>query len=195
MRLWKTVLIGSGLALAATMPAHAAIYDYTLGASNSMPYNGLTIANVGTAPGQPLFNADLKIDTTAGTGTLIGDSGAINIAFTGNFSGFTGGSSPMSMYNIVINPASSITYAGNTYSLVNPAAGHPDMLSFDTTYINFWAEWTASGCSTCKMLGDIDGYITGGGTPVPEPGMIGLMGLGVAGLVWQRRRKPALRTA
>ena len=190
MRMFAKLLLGAGLAMAAAAPAHATIYDYTLAGNN-----GLTVANVGVLAGQPAFTGNVQIDTTAGTGTFTGDNGAINISFTGNFSSFMGGASPMSMYNIVIDPTSSISFGGHTYTLVSPTSSHPDMLEFQTTAINLWAEWAASGCASCKILGDTTGNITGGGTPVPEPGMVGLMGLGVAALVWQRRRKPALRTA
>ncbi len=190
MRTFNQIMLAAGLAVAVAAPAQATIYDYTM-AGNS----GLTIANVGVLPGQPPFTGNLLIDTAAGTGTLTGDNGAININFTGNFAGFMGGAAPMNMYNVVINPASSITVGGHTYSLVAPASTHPDMVEFMGSYINLWAEWSSPGCSTCKILGDTIGNITGGGTPVPEPGMVGLMALGVAGLAWQRRRKAPLALA
>lgn len=170
--------------------ANAEIFDYTMSGNT-----GMTIVNVGTLPGQQPFTGDLQVNTTTGTGTFTGDGGAINIAFTGNFAGFMGGASPMSMYNIAIDPSSSINFGGHTYSLINPDASHPDMLEMEGSYIKLWAEWSAPGCASCQILGDINGGISSssggtssGGTAVPEPGMVGLMGLGVVAMMLRRRK-------
>jgi hypothetical protein len=195
------------LGLLAGASAHAEVFDYTLSGGQ-----GLTDYGVGTAPGQVPYSAQLTVDTTAGTGSLVGDGGAINVSFTGNFSGFMGGSSPMNMYDIAINPASSIMYQGNSYSLVNTGAAHPDMLEFMGSSINLWAEWSAAGCNSCSLLGDTIGNISSssggmtssggttssggmtssGGTSVPEPGMVGLMGLGMVALMVRRRKAAAV---
>ena len=183
------------LGLMAGTSANAEIFDYTMSGNT-----GMTIANVGTLPGQQPFTGDLQINTTTGTGTFTGDGGAIKIAFTGNFAGFMGGASPMNMYSIAIDPSSTISFGGHTYSLVNPDSSHPDMLEFEGSYIKLWAEWSAPGCASCQTLGDINGGIssssggttsggtTSGGTAVPEPGMVGLIGLGVVAMMLRRRK-------
>lgn len=185
------VIASLATGLLAAAPAHAGIYDYTLSGGP-----GITTYGVGSAPGQGTYSADLKIDTTAGTGTLIGDGGAVNVSFTGNFAGFAGGANPLVTYSVVIDPSSSITYGGHTYGLLNTAPAHVNMIQFQGSSINLWAEWTAAGCPSCSLLGDTTGNISSstssGGTAVPEPGMVGLMGLGAAALVWRRRKALAI---
>ena len=169
-------------AVAASSSAFADVYSYTESGGS-----GLTIANVGVAPGQAPFGATLSLNTATGTGSLVGND--VNINFTGNFAGFTGGASPMGMYNIAIQPGSAITYNGNSYGL--DTTGHQDMLKFMGSSINLWAEWQSASCPACAILGDTVGNIssssTSGGTAVPEPGMVGLMGLGVMALAFRRR--------
>ncbi len=157
-------------ALAAASSAHAGVYQYSE-------------TGVGNTNGAK--TAELTVDTTAGTGSLIGSG--LNISFTGDFSGFTGGAAPSSMYSITIASTSSITDNGHVYTLVDPATVHPDMLKFQGSTINLWATWQSPGYSN---LGDTVGTISSsstGGTAVPEPGMVGLMGLGVLGLAFRRR--------
>ncbi|MBS0254452.1 MAG: PEP-CTERM sorting domain-containing protein [Proteobacteria bacterium] len=101
------------------------------------------------------------------------------------------------MFNISLTPGSTLSYGGATYT---PTAGHQPMLELMGNNINLWAVWSAAGCASCATLGDtlknIDptGYThtpaggSSGGVAVPEPGMVGLMGLGVAALVARRRR-------
>jgi len=169
-------------AVAASSNAYADVYTYTENGGE-----GLTIANVGIAPNQGPFSATLQVDTATGTGSLVGND--VNIDFTGNFAGFTGGASPTSMYNISILPGSSISYQGNNYTL--DPNGHQDMLKFMGSSINLWAEWQSATCPACAILGDTVGNISSssssGGTAVPEPGMVGLMGLGVMALAFRRR--------
>lgn len=165
--------------------AHADVYTYTESGSP-----GLQTYGVGAAPGQVPFNATLTVDTAAGTGSLVGDSGAINIDFTGNFAGFMGGATPMNMYNISIDPASSISLSGHNY-VFDAAGGHQPMLEFLGKTINLWAVWNAPGCASCSLLGDTVSNITSsstGGTAVPEPGVAGLIGLGVLALAFRRRQ-------
>lgn len=168
-------------AVAASSSAYADVYSYTESGGT-----GLSIADVGAAPGQAPYAATLTVDTSAGTGSLVGND--VNVSFSGDFSGFTGGSSPSNMYNISILPGSSVTYQGNSYS---ETGGHQDMLTFLGTSINLWARWQSASCPSCAILGDTVGNIssssTSGGTSVPEPGMVGLMGLGVMALAFRRR--------
>ncbi len=182
--LYRMLWVGAAAAcaFAAGSNAYADVYSYTESGSP-----GLTIANVGPAPGQAPFSATLTVDTATGNGSLVGND--VNVSFNGNFSGFTGGAMPMDMYNVTILPGSTISYQGNTYTL--DQTGHQDMVTFLGTSINLWGEWLAPSCPSCQMLGDVVGNISSstssGGTAVPEPGMIGLMGLGVIGLVFRRR--------
>ena len=183
----KAILAGAA-AIVMAGQAHAAVYTYGLTGGA-----GFTVYGVGTAPGQPNTDSTLTIDTTAGTGSVIGS--AINAAFTGDFSTFTGGAAPSGMFNINITPTSTLTYQGNTYQ-VSPL--HQPMLELLGSSINLWAVWTSPGCSSCATLGDTLKNVsssTTGGTQVPEPGMIGLMGLGAAALVWRRRRDGARAAA
>jgi hypothetical protein len=95
------------------------------------------------------------------------------------------------MFDIAITPASSLSYLGNTYRV---ASGHQPMLELFGDNINLWAVWNVPGCHNCPVLGDVLKNVSSsstGGTQVPEPGMIGLLGIGAAALVWRRRRGQA----
>lgn len=48
---------------------------------------------------------------------------------------------------------------------------------------------TTSGGTTTTSGGTTSGGTTSGGTDVPEPGMLGLMGMGLIGVAYARRRK------
>lgn len=181
----KKLSIGVGLMtalFAASEQANAATYSYTLEGGR-----GFTINNVGTASNQSNTDGVLTIDTATGLGTVIG--AAMNVAFSGDFSSFTGGAAPQGMFNITISPTSTLTYQGNDY---NVAAAHQPMLKLMGNSINLWAVWKSPTCAKCLPLGDTVKNITSsssGGTAVPEPGMLGLFGLGAAAVVFGRRRK------
>lgn len=173
----RKILIGAVAAVAFTAsPANASVFKYVL--SN---------------------NSTLTIDTVAQRGSLIGEN--INATFSGkDLASFAGEDNlPNFMGNIVIDSSSTrTTSTGNVYSVIN--GGHPQMLTTGTiSYkgaptvgVNLWGLWKSSSCSKCQ-LEDYKAplYATSsssGGTAVPEPGMIGLFGLGVVGLVLGRRR-------
>lgn len=179
----RKIMIGVLAAVAFTAnPARASVYSYLMN-----------------------NNSVLSIDTSAGTGSLKGSD--INATFTGDFTSFAGGFDlPDFMANITIDPNSTRIYRGGTYSL---APGHQPMLktgSFAYTNapanaVNLWATWSNPGCANCSPLGDygvtaVSSSTSSGGAAVPEPGMIGLFGLGLVGLVLGRRhgarRLPAL---
>ena len=158
--------------------ARADIYTYGLSA--------------GGAGGQA---ATLTIDTVAGTGSVIG--GAINAAFTGNFSSFSGGTAPSGMFNIAMPATSTITSGGQTFYA---NATHQQMLDVYASSINLWSYWGSAACPSCSSQGDQNFGLSGSythtpaGTSVPEPGMFGLMGLGVAALAFRRRRGANVRS-
>ena len=67
----------------------------------------------------------------------------------------------------------------------------------DPFSVMLWSYWGPAGCDKCTNIGD---YVykavswqtvpsSSGGTSVPEPGMVGLMGLGVMGMAFARRRR------
>lgn len=182
--------------LSRTLWASAAAVCALVGASNAYAdvytYTETGVGNTGGS-----HTADLTVNTATGAGSLIGSG--LDINFTGNFTGFTGGAAPSSMYTISILPGSSISLGGTTYSLIAPPTSHPDMLEFQGKSINLWAEWSKTGTATGTILYDTIGGIssssTSGGTSVPEPGMVGLMGLGVLGLAFRRRIANAVAVA
>ena len=160
--------------LGLTMPAQAAIYSYAQA-------NGET----------------LTVDTVSGTGTLIGD--ARNISFSGEaLKSFTGGDNPTGMFDISVDANSRTNSgwvfgsgqfaSGNTWAPV--FTGHQQKLIFQSNNrYNFWAIWTPIN-GTGPTLGDIYGSYSStstGGTPVPAPAAILLLGLGVAGLMGGRK--------
>ncbi len=67
--------------------------------------------------------------------------------------------------------------------------------------LNLWSFWGTAACPTCQNIGDYrvtainvrssSVSSSGGGTAVPEPGMLGLLGFGLAGLVLIRRKQTA----
>lgn len=178
--LWASAAAISALVTASS--AQAAVYSYSESGGE-----GLTFFNVGPATPQNPFSATFTVDTSTGKCSVIGSG--VDVTFTGNFSAFTGGSSPSGTYNVTIDPTSNIVYNGNTYTLVATPT-HADMIIFQGSSINLWGEWAATGCGSCQNLGDTVGNISSsstGGTAVPEPGMVGLMGLGVLGLAFRRR--------
>lgn len=149
----------------------------------------------------------VHIDTGTQIGKWIG--AGINATFTGeglsNFSlavpeggeGIRGAD-----YGITLTPDSTFTRGGTTYfpTSVHPqrfktgaATGHGDF------GVMLWSYWGPAGCATCTDIGDYVVYANGwssavgsttsGGTDVPEPGVMGLMGLGVLGMAFGRRRR------
>jgi hypothetical protein len=174
-KLAKTALTLVGAATMASS-AHAAVYSYNLTGGS----------------GHSVGNSVLSIDTTAGTGSVVG--AAINAVFSGDFSTFTGGTAPTGMFNIALTPASTITYNGKTYTPL--FTGHQEMLDLFGTSVNLWATWSTP--TSTVTLGDYVKNISSsstGGTSVPEPGMLGLMALGVIALGLSRRRQPVRAAA
>lgn len=175
----KSLGIAAAVTVAAS-PAQASVYSYTVTGGQ-----GLTFHNVGTASPQPNTDGTLIIDTDNNFGQFnIGDAGIVT--FTGDFSSFTGGSAPHGMFDINV-ALSQLNYFGTIYKV---DGGHQPMLELFGNSMNFWAVWTAPNCALCAPLGDILKDITGSSsTDVPEPGMVGLLGLGAAAVAFRRRRR------
>ncbi len=164
-------------ALAVAMPASATVYALSM--------------NDGS---------NVTINTDTMIGTWIG--GAINATFSGaglaNFS-IPGGQLVLPSFgtDISITPTSTITGGGGTYY---PNQSHQQMfktgaVAGGATNVMLWSYWGPAGCATCTNVGDyiyqavgVRSYSTGS-NPVPEPGMVGLMSLGVLGLAFARRRR------
>jgi len=123
----------------------------------------------------------LTINTTSGTGTLVGPTG--NVSFSGNFSSFTGGATPnLSGMNITITPTSYLNYGnqyntntyiapqtGVKYTLIAPTSTHPDMLTITNGSVMLWAEWQGNngiilGDQTSTTTGYTPPSTTSGGT-------------------------------
>jgi methyl coenzyme M reductase beta subunit len=169
----RKVLISVFAAAAAfaANPACASVYSYTMNNGSVM-----------------------TINNTAATGTWIGTD--INVSFSGSsLTAFAGGFDlPSFMGNILIASTSTRTSNGVTYA---PNTNHQQMLETGTAAggknkVNLWSYWgPLAAPSSQNLLGD---YVmtavssSTGGTAVPEPGMVGLFGLGVAGLLFGRRR-------
>lgn len=170
------VATASLAALALATPASAGIFKYNL-------------SNGGT----------LTIDSTAMTGSLIASD--INATFSGaGLASFTGGFNiPTFGTNITIDPSSwrivnGVTYVPNmNHQQMLETGNYPGMWGAGTNQINLWSYWGTQACPTCNVLGDYlataTGYSTSGGTSVPEPGVAGLMALGLAGMAFARRRR------
>ncbi|MBS0253679.1 MAG: PEP-CTERM sorting domain-containing protein [Proteobacteria bacterium] len=100
------------------------------------------------------------------------------------------------MFNINMPATSTITAGGVTYYANQ---GHQQMLEVFSNSINLWSYWGSAACPSCAQQGDQVFGLSGsyshtpaggssGGTAVPEPGMLGLMGLGAAAMAFRRRR-------
>ena len=176
--MFRTALTATTAIVAAALasPASAAIYNYNMS-------NG----------------AVMTINTATASGSMIGSG--IDATFSGaGLASFAGGFNlPSFMTNISIDPSSTRVVGGVTYS---PNTNHQQMLETGaaaggSNVVNLWSYWGLPACPSCSnLLGD---YLvtavssSSGGTAVPEPGMIGLFGLGAAGLLVSRRRATKVR--
>ncbi|MEM7689523.1 MAG: PEP-CTERM sorting domain-containing protein [Pseudomonadota bacterium] len=168
MKTWfKTTalaLAASGAVMAA--PASASIFEYTM--------------NDGDI---------LTINTENGTGSWVGDD--IDTAFTGDFSGFTGGRKPDFMFTLAtLTGTREIKGKTFTPTNVNGNRTHPFMLKTKNNgqKVNLWS-WWGNPVVAGDYIRKIVGYKVVPPTEVPAPGALGLFGLALVALGFGRRRR------
>jgi len=164
----KPLLFVTAAAAAVTLsnPASAALFTYTQ------------------------TNGDiLTIDSTTNSGSLKGTN--IDVTFTSNdFASFTGGANPGNLTFVLATLDGTRTVGGIAYT-DNPS--HTQKLIFSKNgRTNLWSWW-----GNPIIAGDYITYIGGytPPTPVPAPGVIGLFGLGLAGLWMSRRRRKTIKAS
>lgn len=149
----------------------------------------------------------VTIDTDRATGSWIGSQ--INATFSGaglaNFSVGEPGANgsinlPLFAADVTVSPGSTIT--GNDGTSYHPNPVQQQMFKVEAgNVLNLWSFWGTTACPTCQNIGDYrvaainvrssSWPSSSGGTEVPEPGMLGLLGFGLAGLALIRRRPTA----
>ncbi len=167
----KKFILSMGMAVAsmlATVPANAAEYIYTMS-------NG----------------SKLTINSTTSSATFIGAD--INTSMTStSFATFTGGANPV--FTAVLSALDGVRKIGGTWYNDNEYGAttiHPQKLIMSGNSVNLWAWWGPQfqgGDYVTSITGYTFNSSTTGGT-VPEPGMLGLFGIGAAALLLRRRRK------
>jgi hypothetical protein len=129
----------------------------------------------------------LTIDNTNNIGALKGSN--IDVTFTSaDFASFTGGANPSGLTFVLATLDGTRTVRGVAYT-DNPS--HTQKLIFGRNgRTNLWSYW-----GNPVVAGDYITYI-GGYTPpteVPAPGVMGLFGIGLAGLWMSRRRRKTIK--
>jgi len=172
----KKTLILAGLAAtaAAASPASAAIYNY-----DAYINNGIGTANV-------------TVDSTAGTATYSGRN--IDLTVTSDKLKSFSGATNRSTY-LASDISGTFTRYGRTYNAYQSTTPKYTQIALGGNSNFLWTygrdRWGRTfdfdGKGTLKYTGSTGGST--GGTPVPAPGVLGLFGLGLAGLAFGRRRK------
>ncbi len=178
MKLKNAILAGSAALAAMVMAAPASAAVYTYGMSG---------------------NGTLTINTTTKSGTWKAPD--FDVQFTSNdFANFTGGLKPN--FTAILDQLTGTYTVGGKVLTPNPKGKfdvHPQKLIFNgTSTVNLWAWWgnPISAGDYIKHIRRVNvthpGTTSSGGTPVSEPGMLGLFALGLMGL-WAggRRRRVA----
>ncbi|WP_438726570.1 PEP-CTERM sorting domain-containing protein [Parasphingorhabdus sp. DH2-15] len=128
----------------------------------------------------------LTVDTHNNRGSLVGRN--INATFTGDFSGFTGGAAPTGRF--ALDSVSGTRQFGSISAA--PNANRQQFLIFgqrgDPTRTNLWTSW-GNPVIGGDYISFIGGFSQSPSTPVPAPGMLGLFGLGLAGLGFAHGRR------
>lgn len=167
------MIIGALLLICLSTPATATVHSFSLNGGYTLTINSDT--NEGSFVGGPVSNS-------------------VSVTFTSEaFSNFQGGLTPPSgKYILQTLEGKRIVDGADYYPL---ATAHDYQVVFDGTRgVNFWAVWRSA---TDTTHGDfhlvIDHYTFAEPDPnvtdVPEPGLLGLLTLGVGGLLFGRRRR------
>ncbi len=156
------------LGVVASTPASAAIYNYTM-----------------------TNNDKLSINTATNSATFTGAT--INAAMVSSaFATFAGGAAPT--FTAVLSDLTGTRLINGSWVTDNPlysTTTHPQKLIMSGTGVNLWA-WWGNPITGGDYLTTIKSYTVDPGNPgtsVPEPGMAGLLALGLGGLAFARRRK------
>lgn len=159
-------------------------FDYTVSNTSSAPVTGSRISSFA-------FNTDPTIASASSTGaysyttlssTYPNGIGSVDVCFkdasTGSCAGGGGG-------GLNIGQTGSGTFALGFSSPVSS-------LTLSDFYVRYQSISGVPGISSASGAGTLSSTTssssTSGGTPVPEPGMLGLFGAGVIGLAFARRR-------
>lgn len=150
-------------AIAAVSPASAATYSYTM-----------------------TNNDVLTISTDTQSATFKGAK--IDASMTSAaFSSFAGGAAPT--FTAVLSALDGTRLVNGQWLTDNPLNAdttHPQKLIMSGTSVNLWA-WWGDPIQGGDYVTTIKSY-----NAVPEPGMLGLMGAAVAGVLVARRRRKAV---
>ena len=125
----------------------------------------------------------LTIDTETNTGTLKGAN--IDTTFTSEgFASFNGGADSAGQMFVLTSLEGTRIIGGNSY-FDNPS--HTQKLLFqDNGRVNLWS-WWGNPIAGGDYITHVDSYTVP--AAVPAPGILGLFGLGLAGLAFSRRLK------
>lgn len=152
-------------------PASAAVYTYTM-----------------------TNNDVLTIDSATNAATFKGAT--INASMTSAaFSTFAGGLNPT--FTAILSSLDGTRLINGSWVTDNPlnsTTTHPQKLIMSGSGVNLWA-WWGNPIIGGDYLTTIKSYSFKPGTDVPEPGMAGMLAIGLAGLALARRRRKSAKAA